>query len=149
MDADTQAVLSHIQQLAGQGQAFTKIVQAQFSLQTFERLPIGTNVLEPTALTSGWATIQIASTKDPNIVSVSILSLSLEWKTFSFRPRIQAITGTLDLRTGAFHLTLSFRRLMTPETPQPFTWDGTAEGGYDFDTGVAFLTEIGQGAFLP
>jgi len=37
---------------------------------------------------------------------------------------------------------------MTPETPQPFTWEGTADGVYDFDNGVVSLTEIGQGAFL-
>lgn len=77
-----------------------------------------------------------------------ILSLTLEGKHFSFRPAIQAVTGTLDLRTGAFHLTLSFTRLMTPETPQPFTWEGTADGVYDFDAGVVSLTEVGQGAFL-
>ena len=84
---------------------------------------------------------------DPNLVSVSILSLTLEGHHFSFRPAIQAITGTLDLRAGAFHLTLSFKRLKTPETPQPFTWEGTADGVYDFDSGVVSLTEVGQGTF--
>lgn len=37
---------------------------------------------------------------------------------------------------------------MTPEIPQPFTWKGTAEGVYDFASGVVSLTEIGQGTFL-
>lgn len=72
----------------------------------------------------------------------------LEGRHFSFRPRIKAITGVLDVSTGAFQVSLSFRRLMTPETRQPFTWEGTAEGVYDFNSGIVSLTEIGQGIFL-
>lgn len=47
-----------------------------------------------------------------------------------------------------FHHTLSFRRLMTPETLQLFTWHGTAYGVYDFDSGTVSLTELGHGTFL-
>jgi len=148
LDEATREVFTHIKQLVGQGQSVDKVVQAQFSLQTFRRLPIRPDQRGPTALTGGWATIQLASTQDPNILSVRILSLTLEGRNFSFRPDIQTITGTLDLRTGAFRVSLSFARLMTPETPRPFTWEGTAEGVYDFDVGVVSLIEIGKGAFL-
>ncbi|MFN3476009.1 MAG: carboxypeptidase regulatory-like domain-containing protein [Candidatus Methylomirabilales bacterium] len=148
-DEATREVFRQIKQLAERGQPFTKVVQTSFTLQTFQRLPLGTgHPEEPTAITGGRATIQLASTKDPNIVSVRILSLTLEGQRFSFSPRIQTIAGTLDLGTGAFHLTLSFTRLMTPETPQPFIWEGTADGVYDFDAGMVSLTEVGQGAFL-
>lgn len=149
LDEATREVFRQVKQLAEQGQSFTKVVQAQFTLQTFQRLPLGTGrPEEPTAIIGGRATLQLTSTKDPNMVSVRLLSLVLEGAHFSFRSRIQAITGILDLTTGAFHFSLSFARLMTPETPQPFTWEGTADGVYDFASGVVSLAEVGQGAFL-
>ncbi len=79
---------------------------------------------------------------------MSIQNLSLEGQNFSFRSRIQAITGILNLRTGAFHVSLSFARLMTPETPRPFQWARKAYGFYDFDSGEVALIEIGRGTFL-
>lgn len=51
----------------------------------------------PTALIGGRAILQLTSTQDPPLVAVRRLSLILEGKHFSFKPAIQAITGTLDL----------------------------------------------------
>ncbi len=58
LDENTRALLNQVKQLAGQGQSFDEVVQTQFSLHTFRRLPIGSDQGGPTAITGGRATLR-------------------------------------------------------------------------------------------
>ncbi len=116
--------------------------------QTTAFLANGEVLREPTALTGGTALMRVTPGAEPGVVEIKIESLSLEASGFSFSAVQPAVTGTLNLETGLFQVTVTFGEFETPETRTPFAWQGSAYGRYDFATGIARVIESGVGQYL-
>jgi hypothetical protein len=99
-------------------------------------------------LSGGAAMMRVSSSADPEVLDISIEGLTLEANGFSFTAVQPSVTGTLNIATGLFQVSVSFGTFETPETQTPFSWRGAAYGRYDFQTGVLHLIESGVGYYL-